>query len=146
MVDTTYTGQQIVVAVKASGPAYTDAAKAGNNVSFSLDRSLRELYELGSKDPFAIKEANIRIRGHIEKKFSVDNFSASGKPFCKLAGAHTADSLDEMELAIFPAGIATPSILLTGVKFSNYELSSDQEGDVIESCDYAGLTSVVTVS
>lgn len=149
MADTTYTGQQIRIAVKAAAPLFTDVSRAVNSITFTLDRAIRELYELSYANPFAIKEGNIKIRGTIEKKLSVNNFSATAVAFCVMAGANSGTPavpvpLVVYALTIFPEGDVTPSIAVTGCKFSNYQLRSDQDGDVIESCEWAGLISVVT--
>jgi len=144
LADTTYTGQQIRIAVKAAAPLFTEISRAVNSVTFTLDRAIRELYELSYSSPFAIKEGNIKIRGTIEKKFSTNNFSAAAVAFSVLAGGNSAAALVAFALTLFPAGAVTPSIAVTGVKFSNYQLRSDQDGDVIESCEWAGLISAVT--
>ncbi len=144
MVDVTYTGQQIRIAVKAAAPVFTDISRAVNSVTYTLDRDIRELYELSYASPFAIKEGNIKIRGTIEKKFSTNNFSAAAVSFGVMAGANSAAALVAFALSLFPAGAATPKIDVTGVKFSNYQVRSDQDGDVVESCEWAGLVSALT--
>ena len=138
---TTYHGTEALVAVDVdNGVAYTDADQV-QSFSVTFDGSLEEIYQLGDRDPQEIKEGTISISGTIERLFETGNFSAAATTFCGMA---TDDPLDELWVALFPEGDASPKILISNCKFGGYSISVDVNGNTVESASFSGLAIAVS--
>lgn len=139
-----YHGTQCKVAIKTTAPAYTDwkTTDKVQSVSFDFEGNLEDIYMLGDRDPQEVKEGTIAISGTIERLFGTTTFSATAVQFADLA---IAAALLGWEVALFPSGVAaTPKVLITGVKFGGYSISSDVGGIVTESLTFHGLAIAVT--
>jgi len=137
-------GTQAKVVVKTANPLYTDwkTTDKVQSVSFDFAGSLEDIYMMGDRDPQEVKEGSIAISGTIERIFGVTVFSGSAVQFADLA---IAPALLGWEVAIFPNGVAAvPKIMITGVKFGGYSISSDVGGIMTESITFHGLAIAVT--
>jgi hypothetical protein len=110
------------------------------SVRLHTDRGLREVYELGDKNPQEIKEMNVHNDGEIER-FWID------RNMMRVLGSDYApgDSLPYFTIEVAPNGFTSgqPLITFSNAKFGTWDFDAAQDAIVSETSSFMALSSSV---
>lgn len=100
--------------------------------------SIEEVYEIGSREPQALKEGNIEIGLDITANY------VAGSSWPTRAGVGSTGAHTEYYVGIYPEGYDTDNveILLQG-KFSDWSLDITQDGVLRETVSFVGIAITV---